>query len=57
MKKQLPQTKKYIIKRIRTKLERFKNDKGVKLKIICNIIDYLERKKNRANPINLLNLV
>jgi hypothetical protein len=45
MKKQLPQTKKNIIKRITTKLERFKNDKGVKLKIICNIIDYLERKK------------
>jgi hypothetical protein len=33
--------KKITIKRIRTNLERLKNHRGVKLKIICNMIYYL----------------
>jgi hypothetical protein len=33
--------KKITIKRIMTKLERLKNNRRVKLKIICNVRDYL----------------
>jgi len=36
-----PKQKKITIKRNRTKLQRLKNHKGVKLKNICNMIDYL----------------
>jgi vacuolar-type H+-ATPase subunit D/Vma8 len=40
-KKKIIPKKKNAIKRIRTKLERLKISKGVKLKIIYNMIDYL----------------
>jgi hypothetical protein len=40
-KKTLLQTKKNSIKKIRIKFERLKNHREVKLKIICNMIDFL----------------
>ena len=43
--KKLSQIKKNTIKIIRIKLERLKKSQGVKLKIICNMIDYLQIKK------------
>jgi hypothetical protein len=40
-KKIIANKKKISIKKIRIKFERLKNHRGVKLKIICNMIDFL----------------
>jgi hypothetical protein len=36
-----PKQKKIVIKWMKTKFERLKNHRGVKLKNICDLIDYL----------------
>jgi hypothetical protein len=40
-KKKWSRTKEIVIKRMRIELERLKKSQVVKLKIICNMIDYL----------------